>query len=182
MSRVLCLLLFTLSATLGAQQTSVSASICRVSFRYPATWELVPASDSSDHAAGCSATLRPKNWARLLVEDDSLDRYSVHVLVREQSVDETLQNAFFELEGSRWFVTGSAGSRDSASVVSGPGWRGAYGISGFRCFREGKDGPSRICEVPFVVLGTPLRSATILGGVASEEVVAHLLATFRFRP
>ena len=106
MSRFLFLLVLTLSGTLGAQPTSVSASVCQVSFRYPVTWELIPASDSSDHSAGCSATIRPKNWAKLLVEDDSLDRYSVHVLVQEQSVDETLQNALFEQEGSRWFVTG----------------------------------------------------------------------------
>jgi len=179
---VLCLLLFAVVATLSAQEATVSASVCLASFRYPVSWDLVPAPDTTDPLARCSATLRPKDWASRLVEDDSLDRYSIQVIVLERSVDETLENASFEHEGARWFVTGGTGSRDSASAIAGAGWRGAYGITGFRCFRLGADGPSALCDLPIAVLGTPQRSATILGGVASEETVTSVLSSFRFAP
>jgi hypothetical protein len=177
-----CLLPLTLVAALSAQETGLPASVCRVSFSYPATWELITAAETGDSLGGCSASLRPKDWARRLVEDDSLDAHSIHVAVDDRSVDDALESAGFEQAGSRWFVTGPAGSRDSATAISGPGWRGAYGITGCRCFRLGEDGGSVFCEQPFAVLGTARRSATILGGVASEETVVHLLATFRFEP
>jgi len=46
-----------------------------------------------------------EDWASRLVEDDSLDRYSIQVTVEERSIDETLENASFEHERARWFVT-----------------------------------------------------------------------------
>jgi hypothetical protein len=179
---VVCLLPFAVVASLSAQEATVAASVCLASFRYPVSWELVPAPDTTDPLARCTATLRPKDWASRLLEDDSLDRYSIQVTVEERSVDETLENASFEHQGTRWFVTGAAGTRDSAAAIAGAGWRGAYGITGFRCFRLGADGPSALCELPLAVLGTPQRSATILGGVASEDAVTSLLSSFRFAP
>lgn len=182
MHRIFCLFPLTLVAALSAQETGLAASVCRVSFRYPAAWELIAAADAGDSLGGCSATLRPKDWARRLLEDDSLDAHSIHLAVDDRSAGEALESAGFEQKGHRWFVTGPTGSRDSATAISGPGWRGAYGITGFRCFRLGEDGGSVLCEQPFAVLGTAQRSATILGGPAAEETVAYLLATFRFEP
>jgi hypothetical protein len=176
------LLPFAVVAILSAQERTASASVCLASFRYPASWELVPAPDTTDPRARCSVTLRPKDWASRLVKDDSLDRYSIQVTVEARSVDETLENASFEHEGARWFVTGGAGSRDSASAIAGPGWRGAYGITRFRCFRLGADGVAALCDLPIAAFGTPQRSATILGGMASEETVTSVLASFRFSP
>ncbi|MGE0442107.1 MAG: hypothetical protein AB7L66_05860 [Gemmatimonadales bacterium] len=114
--------------------------------------------------------------------DDSLDRYSIEITVEGRSVAEALESASFEREGTHWFVTGGAGSRDSASAISGPGWRGAYGVTGFRCFRQGADGNSVLCDRPIAVLGTSRRSLTLLGGVAAEETVTRLIATVRFAP
>ncbi len=177
MHRLLVFLPFTLVGVLSAQEPTVVGSLCHVSIRYPATWELIVESDSTASQPACIASLRPKDS----VEEHTLDGYSIRLAVSELSVDEALQMAFFEQEGSRWFVTGAAG-RDSASAISGPGWRGAYGITVFRCFPQGGDGPGGLCDTPFAVLGTPRRSVTIQGGEASGEIVGALLATVRFEP
>jgi len=182
MHRLFCLLPLALAAALNVQDAGLPASVCGVSFRYPATWELIAPADTADSLGECSVTLRPKDWAQRLVDDDSLDRHSIQLTVDDRSVDEALQSAGFAQEGTRWFVTGPTGFPDSASAISGPGWRGAYGITGFRCFSLGQDGGSALCDQPFAVLGTGRRSATVLGGVASEETVVQVLATFRFEP
>jgi hypothetical protein len=161
---------------------SLHASLCQVAFNVPNSWELLSATDTTDPLARCTATLRPTDWARRLADDDSLDRYSIAITVQEQSLDEALTNASFERVGRQWFVTGGAGSRDSATAITGPGWSGAYGITGFRCFRLGAEEVSALCDLPFAVLGTDRWSATVLGGVASEATVRYLLSTFRFPP
>lgn len=179
MRRLLLSLPLTLVATLGAQDAGVAASVCRVFFRHPPTWELVL--DSAAAApGGCRAQLRPKDWAARLAQDDSVDLYTITVDLAEVGFDAAVGESSFEQRGGQWFVMGASGVADSAWTVTGPGWRGIYAVVSSRCY--GPQGYAGLCDQPTAIVGTPRRSASIAGGPQAEEAVELLLSTLRFEP
>lgn len=147
-------------------------SVCRVSFDYPADWEV--AADSIQRHEACSYVLRPIAYDRLPFE--GVDLHSVSIRLVSRPFEAAAETLGFERRGADWIVRGPTGTETPGASVSNPDLRGVSGVVADRCYDV--DGQYvGACDVPVAVLGTDDRSVSIRGGPRSEDVVSLVVNT-----
>ncbi len=158
--------------------STFTSDSCGITFSHPADWIVL--ADSTLPNESCRFSLRPRDWAQRLIQDDSVDAYGISIRVAARGVWTEAPESGFERRGDHWVVLGRHGMEVPADTVSGEGWRGIRGTATIGCFREG-GGYMGLCEVPTAVIGTESRSAAVFGASRSEDIFDHMLATLRFR-
>ncbi len=151
---------------------------CRVAFAYPADWEVVPG--TTDPAAACRFSVRPRNWQQRLAANDSVDLFTIAVEIQPLGVWTQVSESSFRRRGARWVVLGRQDLEAPADSLSGSGWSGLRGTATQGCYRV--DGPYvGLCDQPTALVGTATRSLTLVGGPQSEDVFNRILTTLRFQ-
>ncbi len=164
-----------------AQQpdTAFASADCRIAFVHPVDWEVVR-DTVTDPPDPCSFAVRPRDWLRRAVANDSVDLFTISVQVVPRGVWSQVSETGFRRRGARWIVLGRQDLEAPADTIRGPGWRGVRGTATQGCDRL--DGVYEgLCDAPTALVGTDSRSVMLFGGPRSEEVFGRILASLRFR-
>ena len=166
--------LTTLAVGLHAQST---VRRCGLEFTLPGGWTIVP--DPYVVEPECGLLLRPIAWDSLLVEQDSVDFFTILVRTSAVGFVQAVVTSAFELTEGAWWVNGRLGLRNEASAISRNGWQGVIGYGPFGCYRIG-GGYAGVCDFPVALVGTHTLSAIIEGG--PDDVFHAVLDGLRFVP
>lgn len=98
------------------------SSDCRVTFLHPADWEA--ARDTTDRESRCRFSVRPRDWQRRLIANDSLDVHTILIEIVPRGVWAQIAESPFRRQGHGWVVLGRHDLEAPADTVSGAGWSG----------------------------------------------------------
>ena len=177
-SFVVMLLLAVRAAPAHQPEARFSSPGCHVTFAYPGDWEVV--ADSTDPQATCSFAVRPRDWLRRAVANDSVDLYTISLQVVPQGVWSQVSESAFRRRGTRWVLLGRQDLQSPADAISGPGWTGLRGMATQGCDRLSGE-YFGLCDEPTALVGTSSRSVMLGGSPRSEDVFGRILASLRFQ-
>lgn len=176
----ICILLLALPCAAEAQRAEAqfASAACHVSFSYPQSWEVVPDS-STDATDPCAFLVRPRDWERRAVANDSVDLYTISVQVVAKGIWAQVSETAFRKHGKGWVILGRQDLENPADTISGPGWSGLYGTATEGCDRLSGEYVG-LCDQPTALVGTSNRSVMLTGGTQSEDTFRRVLTSLHF--
>ena len=147
---------------------------CAVGFEHPTSWRVQL--DDGPYALPCTFVLRPLDYEALLIDQDSVDVFSVRVTVVAEPFDIAAPDHGFARREGAWVVLGRQGIAAPAAALERPGWTGVRGARGAGCYRIG-GAYVGMCEARATALGRGDRSVLLEGSLLSEDVFELVAAT-----
>lgn len=176
-------ILVTLSLLIGFAWPGLSKTFdrhaCGVRFEMPPKWLITIEKGRADRI--CEISIRPRNWKKLIRDNNGVDLYGASVEVFEAPIELVRErDSTFEKRDGQWKILGRQGIVSEAAEIEGRGWKGLRGTSESGCHHE-ESGYAGLCPVEVALISDGRRTAMIIGAPRSLAEVDRILAKFQFK-